>query len=112
MTLEVWPSVDRCVAYTNMIDWRPKDLYVAVGRDRLTDPLKGYQRLTGRVVTRGVVAFQIVCDDLEPASLAQAMRWPTASDAERSDAYLVLELRSIAGLSDRAYPARITMPKQ
>ena len=100
--------------FVNMADWTPKDLYMVVGRDRLTDPLTKYQRLSARAVTRGVVAFEIVSTDLEPAFLLRAIRRLTPAGVADADieAYVVLELKNAAGLNDRSYPVRITVPKK
>jgi hypothetical protein len=108
------PSVESVESFfVNMMDWAPRDLYIVVGRDRLTNPTEKYQRLNGRAVNRGPVAFRIVADDLSPAFLAQAARRlsPTGTVDEATEVYLVLELRSTAGLNDRAYPVRIRIPK-
>jgi hypothetical protein len=100
--------------YVNMADWGPKDLYVVVGRDRLIDPLTKYQRLSARAITRGLVAFEVIASEFEPASLLRVVRSLAPAGVADADieAYIVLELKNTAGLSDRSYPVRITVPKQ
>jgi hypothetical protein len=99
--------------YVNLMGWVPRDLYIVVGRDQLTNPTVKYQRLTGRAVNRGAIAFQIVSDDLRPAFVEQAARRlsPSGTVDATTEVYVVLELRNRDGLSDRAYPVRIRSAK-
>ena len=100
--------------YVNMMNWGPSDLYLVVGRDQLANPSDRHVRLNGRAITRGLVAVQIVADDLASrAFIEQAVRRLSGSggfDAS-TEAYVVLELRNSAGLSDRAYPVRLSLAK-
>jgi hypothetical protein len=100
--------------FVNMVDWTPRDLYMVVGRDRLIDPLTRYQRLSARAVTRGLLAFEILATELEPASLLSAIRRlaPGGAAGAGIEAYIVFELKSATGLNDRAYPVRIKVPNQ
>jgi hypothetical protein len=109
------PAVDSVRSfYVSAMGWAPKDVYMVVGRDRLTNSLDKYQRLNSRVVSRGVLAFEILSADLEsPEFVARTIRRLAPAGVGDADleAYLVLELRSQAGLNDRAYPVRIRLPK-
>lgn len=100
--------------FVNMLEWKPKDLYMVVGRGRLTDPETRYQRLSARAVTRGAVAFEVISTDLEPGFLLRTIRRfaPAGTADEDIEAYIVLELKSAAGLNDRCYPVRIAVPKE
>jgi hypothetical protein len=97
--------------YVSAMGWAPRDLYIIVGRDMLSNPSEKYQRLRGRAVTQGAIAFQVVSADLEsPAFVEQAItRLSTDPTAE---AYVVLELTSTAGLSNRSYPVKLERPKK
>ncbi len=102
------PVADSVLSFfVRMPGWTPKDLYLVVGRERLIDPMTKYQRLAGRAITREVAAYQIIANDLEPASLAKAIGRLTPKGKTNAEAYVVLELKSTADLNDRAYPIRI-----
>jgi hypothetical protein len=100
--------------YVSTMGWAAKDIYIVIGRDGLVNSKDNYRRLAGRAVQRGAVAFEVLSVDLEtPGSVLRAITQlapPTAVLAEL-EAYLVLDLRSTAGMNDRAYPIRIQIPK-
>ncbi len=107
------PALDAVESFfVRMAGWTPKDLYLVVGRERLIDPMTKYQRLAGRAIARDVTAVQIIAADLEPLSLAEAIRRLTPKGKTNAEPYVVLELKSSAGQPDRAYPVRIAPAKQ
>lgn len=100
--------------FVSLMDWTPKSLYLVVGRDALTNSLDKYQRFAGRTVPRGVVAIEVLSSDFEsPEFILRAIRKLAPAGVADADleVYLVLELKSAAGLNDRAYPIRIAVPK-
>jgi len=100
--------------FVSLMDWTPKSLYLVVGRDALTNSLDKYQRFAGRTVPRGVVAIEVLSSDFEsPEFILRAIRKLAPAGVADADleVYIVLELKSAAGLNDRAYPIRIAVPK-
>lgn len=100
--------------FVSLMDWTPKGLFLVVGRDGLTNSLDKYQRFAGRMVPRGAVAVEVLSSDLEsPEFILRAIRKlaPAGVADANLEAYIVLELKSAAGLNDRAYPIRIAVPK-
>jgi hypothetical protein len=100
--------------YVSVMDWQPRDLFLVVGREHLSGSFDSYQRFNGRMVSRGVVAFEILSDDLEsPEFVLRAVRKlaPAGIADPDIEAYVVLELRSTSGLNARDYPIRIQVPK-
>jgi hypothetical protein len=100
--------------YVSAMGWAPRGIYLVIGRDGLVNSLDNYRRLTGRVVTRGAVAFEVLSADLEtPGFVTSAIRQlaPAGANLSEVEAYLVLDLRSTSGMNDRAYPIRVQIPK-
>lgn len=101
--------------YVSAMGWKPRGVYLVVGREYLTNAFEKYQRLNGRVVMRGAVAFEIQSADLEsPDFVLRTIRRlaPTGLSDADIEAFLVLELRSEAGLAGRTYPVKIRIPER
>jgi hypothetical protein len=101
--------------YVSAMGWAARRVYMVAGREGLTNPLANYQLLSGSVQSRGVVAFEVVSADLQSlAWIRQAIRKLVPASVPDADveAYLVLELKSTSGLSNRHYPVRISVPPQ
>jgi hypothetical protein len=99
--------------YVNMIGWSPRDLFMVVGREALINQTEKYQRFVGRAVNRGI-AFVVSAADLEsPAALLQSIKKlaPAGVPVDQLEVYVVLAVRNSEGLTPRAYPVRIAVPK-
>jgi hypothetical protein len=99
--------------YVNMIGWSPRDLFMVVGREALVNQTEKYERFVGRTVNRGI-AFVVSAADLEsPAALLQSIKKlaPAGVPVDQLDVYVVLAVRNSEGLTPRAYPVRIAVPK-
>jgi hypothetical protein len=100
--------------YVSAMGWQAQGLYLVVGREALTNSLDKYQRLAGRVVMRGAVAYEVQSVDLASTAFVRGaiQRLAPAGAADASiEAYLVLELASTTGLNARTYPIRIQVPR-
>ena len=94
----------------NWVAWR---LYLVVGREALVDSLNHYQLLSSSVISRGVVAFEVVSPNLQDLALIrQAIKTLAPKDVpdDQLEAYIVIELKSTSGLNNRNYPIRISVP--
>jgi hypothetical protein len=96
--------------YANMMDWKPKDLLLIVGREWLSSPSGRYLRLKGRATTHGVFAVRILAEDIQsPASLDQATS--RVSPDAGAEVFVVLVMQSQSNLNDRFYPVRVQRPQ-
>jgi hypothetical protein len=98
----------------NMAGWAPRELYMVVGRKRLSSPFQKNARLVGRVLSKGTTLIQVVSEGFDLPSLQRdylrlLSRNATGEDAE---AFVVLELKNRDDLNDRSYPLRIRLASQ
>ena len=95
--------------YVNMMGWKPGDLCLIVGRQRLATPRDDFRRLVWKFNPRGVVSADIVSHEFEPAALQKYRKHLTSSSRPGDDvrAFIVLELRSQTGLAPRGYPVQV-----
>jgi hypothetical protein len=101
--------------YVSAMGWVARRVYLVVGREALVNSLDHYQLLSGSVVSRGVVAFEVTSADLQSlAFIRQAIHKlaPAGVPDSELEAYLVLELKSTSGLNNRNYPIRIGVPPE
>jgi hypothetical protein len=97
--------------YVSAMGWEARDMYVIVGRELLSNPSEKYLRLKGRSVPRGAVAFQVLSEELgTPGFLEQVARRLSSDPA--AELYVVLELHSTGGMTDRSYPVKIQRPSK
>lgn len=99
--------------YVSAMGWSARRVILVVGRDALVHSFDRYQLFSGSVENRGVVAFEVFAPDLlSPDFMRSAIRKLTPPGTAKADieAYVVLELRSSAGMNGRAYPIRINVP--
>jgi hypothetical protein len=99
--------------YVSAMGWSAQRVVLVVGRDALVNSQDRYQLFSGTVQSRGVVAFEVYAPDLRsPAFVRNAIRKLTPRDGSDGEleVYVVLELRSSAGMNGRAYPIRINIP--
>jgi hypothetical protein len=95
--------------YVSAMGWEARDVYIIVGRELLSNPSDKYQRLRGRSVTRGAVAFQVIPDELSIPGFVDQVARKLSSDPE-AEIYVVLELHSTGGMTDRSYPVKVQRP--
>ena len=99
--------------YVSAMGWSARRVILVVGREALLHSYDRYQLFSGTVVNRGVVAFEVYAPDLvSPEFMRNAIRklTPRGTPQSEVEAYVVLELRSSAGMNGRAYPIRISVP--
>ncbi len=101
--------------YVSAMGWAVRRVYLVVGRDGLVNSLDRYQMFSTSIVSRGVVAFEVVSPDLQdPGYIVRSARKlaKPGTPVQDIEAYLVLELKGTTGLSPRNYPVRVMMPAQ
>ena len=101
--------------YVSAMNWVAWRLYLVVGREALVDSLNHYQMLTSSVISRGVVAFEVTSPDLQDLGfIRRAIKKlaPAGVPDDQLEAYIVIELKSTAGLNNRNYPVKISVPPQ
>ncbi len=99
--------------YVSAMNWVAWRLYLVVGREALVDSLNHYQMLSSSVISRGVIAFEVVSPDLQNlAFIRQAILKlaPKGVPEDQLEAYIVVELKSTMGLNNRNYPIKISVP--
>jgi hypothetical protein len=101
--------------YVSAMGWSARRVILVVGRDALVKSYDRYPLFNGTVENRGVVAFEVFAPDLRsPDFMRSAIRKLTPAGVAPSEveAYVVLELKSSAGMNGRSYPIRVSVPPQ
>jgi hypothetical protein len=95
--------------FVNMMGWRPRTLYLLVGRQRLASPSSDYQRLNATINPRGVVRFEVLSHEFQPEELQKSYRRLTSKSQPGDDtrAFIVLGLSNQTGQPGRSYPVQV-----